>query len=126
MEEKYNFKIDPQNQSVAVEVSSTIFPIPIVLLAAYHFINGRKIIVDKGNGDKLVVTFIPDQKLDETELVTLAYNFNVQLISSFAEEDASKKNAGIRDTMMKAALSPQWTPPGRPHYPERSGQNKTC
>lgn len=126
MEEKYNFKIDSQNQSVAVEVSSIIFPVPIVLLAVYHFIDGRKIIVDKGNDDKLTVTFIPEKKLDETELAALAYSFNVQLISSFAEEDARKKHSEIRDLMMKAALSPQWAPSGRSHHLESGGQNKTC
>jgi His-Xaa-Ser system protein HxsD len=126
MEEKYNFKIDHQNQSVTLEVSSTIFPAPIVLLAAYCFIDGRKIIVDRANGDKLTVTFIPNKKSDEAELAALAYDFNVQLITSFAEEETSKKHAGIRDAMMKAALSPQWMPSDHSRRPEKNEQNKTC
>ena len=37
----------------------------------------------------------------------LAYEFNIQLISSFVEEEESGKHAGVREAMMKAALLPQ-------------------
>jgi len=115
MKEKYNFKIDSSNQNVSIEVSSSIFPIPVILLATYYFIEDRKVIVEKGNNDKTIVTLIPNQKLDEVDLEKLAYEFNIQLISSFLEEEESRKHAGIRDTMMKAALQQ-----GQPPFPKQT------
>jgi len=107
MKEKYNFKIDSSNKSISIEVSPVIFPIPAILYAAYHFIESGKVIVEKGNEERVVVTLIPNQELKEPELEKLAYEFNIQLISSFVEEEESKKHVGVRDTLMKAALFPQ-------------------
>jgi len=107
MKEKYNFKIDSINQNVSIEASSEIFTIPVILHAAYHFIDEAKVIVGKGKKDKVIITLIPEQKLKESDLDELAYELNVQLISSFVEEEESKKHVGVRDAIMKAALLPQ-------------------
>ena len=113
MKEKFNFKIDSLNQTVSIEISSLIFPIPVILLTAYHFIGDKKVIIEKGNEDKVIVTLVTKQKLDESDLEELAYDFNFQLISSFVIDEKERRHAGIRETMMKAALSDnkkkEWT-----------------
>jgi len=103
MEEKYNFRIDSFSRSISIRISLEIFPISVILHSAYHFIDESKVIVEPDKKNKIVVTLIPDKK---TDLENLAYEFNIQLISSFVEEEESKIHAGIRDTMMKAALLP--------------------
>ena len=104
MEEKYNFRISPSDRSVSIRVSPEIFPIPVILHSAYHFIDEAEVIVEPDKlKDKIVITLIFDK---ETDLENLAYEFNIQLISSFVEGEESKIHAGIRDTMMKAALLP--------------------
>lgn len=117
MKKKYNFRINLSNQSVSIEISPAIFPIPVILLAAYHFIDDAKVIVD-GAEKAITVTLIPLKKAEESDLPRtkesmvrgleeLAFEFNIQLISSFLEEEESKKHAGVRETIMKAALLPQ-------------------
>lgn len=112
MTEKYNFKIDSTNKTISISISPLIFPRPVILLAAYHFIEDSKVIVD-GDENLVTVTLIPEKKLGETELEELAYEFNIQLISSFVEDEESRKHVGTRETMLKAAL----TPPPRPSPP---------
>jgi His-Xaa-Ser system protein HxsD len=107
MKKKYNFEINFSNQTVSIEVSPLIFPTPVILHAAYHFIDDAKVIVDEVNDKKIAAILIPNKKLEESELEELAYEFNIQLISSFVEGVESEKNVGIRETIMKAALLPQ-------------------
>lgn len=108
--EKYNFKIDSANKTVSVNVSPSVFKREVVLHATYHFIDDCKVIVD-GEEDKITVTLIPNEKVEEADLEELAYEFNIQLVSSSVEEEESKKYAETRETMMKAALSPRPFPP---------------
>lgn len=109
MKEKHNFKIDLPNKSVLITVSPSIFPIPIILHAAYHFIDEAAVIVDGEN--EITVTFILDREVKESDLEDLACEFNTQLISSFVEDTESRKHAGARDAMLKAALNlPQIQP----------------
>jgi len=106
MKEKYNFKIDSSNKTVSISVSSLIFPKPVILRAAYHFIEEGKVVVE-GDDKMITVTIIPDRAA-EPDLEELAYEFNIQLISSFVEDEESKKHVGARETMLRAALlSPQ-------------------
>jgi His-Xaa-Ser system protein HxsD len=107
IKKEHNFKIDFSNRKISIEVSSEIFPIPVILRAAYHFIDEAKVIAEKGKKDKVIVTLIPEHEFKESDLENLAYEFNIQLISSFLEEEESRKHAGVRDAMMKAALLPQ-------------------
>ena len=106
MKDKYNFKIGSPSREVSIRVSSEIFPIPVILHAAYYFIDEAKVIAEKGKKDEVIVTLIPEQEMKEPDLENLAYEFNIQLISSFVEEEESRKHVGVRDTMMKAALLP--------------------
>lgn len=111
MKEKYNFKIDLNNSTISVEVSPSIFPPAVILHAAYHFIEEANVIVKEGGGsdekNKIIVTFIPKRdSIKESDLDELGYEFNIQLISSFVEEEESRKHAGVRDAMMRAAFSP--------------------
>ena len=115
--EKHNFKIDAENNTVLITVSSKVFPKPAVLRAAYHFIDDGKVIVD-GDENSIIVTLIPNEKTQEPALEELAYEFNIQLISSFVEEEESRKHAGTREAMFKAALSPP-----RPFPPKPSQEN---
>jgi His-Xaa-Ser system protein HxsD len=105
MKEKYNFKIDSSNKTVSIAISPLIFPTPVILHAAYHFIEDRKVIVG-GDNDIITVTLIPNKKVEFTDLEELAYEFNIQLISSFVEDEESRKHAGVREAMLKAALAP--------------------
>ena len=115
MKDKYNFRVDFANQKVSIEVSTAIFPVPVILHTAYHFIDEGKVIVKESKQGKVVITLIPEKNpTKESDLENLAYEFNIQLISSFVEGEESKKHAGIRDTMMKAALLPQTQGPPQP------------
>lgn len=115
MKEKYNFKIDPQQKSVLIEVPTSIYPVSVILHAAYVFIEEAKVIVEEGGDNKIIVNFIPEGKVEEKDLEELAYQFNVQLISSFCEEVESRKYAQTRNALMRAALTPQTQrPQGRP------------
>jgi len=67
----------------------------------------KEVELEKGKKDKVIVTLIPEHEFKESDLENLAYELNIQLISSFVEEEESRKHIGIRDTMMKAALLPQ-------------------
>ena len=120
MKDKYNFRVDFANQKVSIEVSTAIFPVPVILHTAYHFIDEAKVIVKKGKKDELIVTLIPEHEFKESDLENLAYEFNIQLISSFTEEEESVKHAGVRDTVMKAALLPQTQGPLQPEKRSRS------
>jgi len=104
MKEKYNFKIDSVNKTVSISISPLIFPRPVILHAAYHFIEEGKVIIE-GEDEMVKVVLIPDNKAQESDLEELAYEFNIQLISSFVENEESERHAGIRETMLKAALS---------------------
>jgi len=117
MKEKYNFRIDSANGTVAIDVSLSVYPKPVILHAAYHFIEEGKVILE--GGDKIItVTLILDKKLDEAELEEIAYEFNIQLISSFVESVESERHAKIRDEIVGAALrSPYGPPPKTPATP---------
>ena len=124
MKEKYNFKIDSVNNTVLIEVSPAVFPKSVILHAAYHFIEDEKVIIEGGE-EKITVTLIPEEKLKEDNLEELAYEFNIQLISSFVEGEESRKHAGIRDTMMRAALSsPPHAPTQMPKLSPRPQNNQ--
>ena len=113
MKDKYNFRVDFANQKVSIEVSTAIFPVPVILHTAYHFIDEGKVIVKESKQGKVVITLIPEKNpTKESDLENLAYEFNIQLISSFVENTESERHAKLRDEMMKAALSPQ-----RPSFP---------
>lgn len=106
--EKHNFKINSSNQTVSLEISREIFPVPVILRTTYHFIDDVEVIVKPGKKNLVIVILIKkDKNTKVSELENLAYEFNVQLVSSFVEEEESKKHVGIRDTMMKAALFSQ-------------------
>jgi len=106
---KHNFKIDFSNKTVSFNISSLLFPKAVILQAAYHFIEDGKVVVE-GDDKIITVTIIPDKAATKSDLEELAYEFNIQLISSFVEDEESKKHAQIRETMLKAAVSPQMPP----------------
>ncbi len=106
---KYNFKIDSSSQTVSFKISPLLFPKAVILQAAYHFIEDGKVVVE-GEDKIIIVTIIPNKAVTKSDLEELAYEFNIQLISSFVEGEESKKHAKIRETMLKAAVLPQ-TPP---------------
>jgi len=113
MKEKYNFEIDANSQSILIRLSPSIFPSPAILRAAYHFIEMANIIIGETTEGKITVTLIlKKDKITEAELEDMAYEFNIQLISSSVEEEESRKHAGARDMMMRAALSAPPSPPG--------------
>jgi His-Xaa-Ser system protein HxsD len=107
MADRKNFKIDVFQKNVVIEISPTIFSIPVILRAAYHFIDDARVIVNENKKNKIEVIFSPLKMTNKEELEELGYEFNIQLISSFLEEQESKNNSGIRDAIMKAALLPQ-------------------
>lgn len=117
--EKYNFKIDPVNKNVAVTVSTAVFPSQIVLHATYHFIEEGKVIVE-GDEKTITVILVPEKRNSESELEELAYEFNLQLVTSFVENTEGERYAKLREEMMRAAIS-QPRPSSRP--PE-SGEKK--
>lgn len=125
MKEKYNFKIDSSDKRVLIEVSPAIFPLPVILHAVYHFIDEARVIVGEGGKGKIMIALIPNKKIGEADLENLAYEFNIQLISSFVESEESEKQAGVRETIMKAALLPQiQSPPRSESPPEKPSQPK--
>jgi His-Xaa-Ser system protein HxsD len=103
---KNNFRIDSDSKTVLVEISPRIFPISTILNATYRFIDEAKVAVEE-KGKKILVTFVLEKDTKEADLERLAYEFNLQLIASFAEEEESKKYSGTRDAFMKAALLQQ-------------------
>ncbi len=104
MKEKYNFKIDIFNKSVSIDVAKSLFSMPAILHAAYLYIEKRDIIISE-EGNKVIITFIlDDQGVTEGDLEKLAFEFNKQLICSSVEDVESRKHAGVRDTMIRAAL----------------------
>lgn len=110
---KYNFETDILNRTVSIEVSPSIFPPAVILRAAYHFIETANVIIGETNESKVAVTLIlKKDKVTELELEEIAYEFNIQLISSSVEEEESRKHAGARDMMMRAALFAPSSPPG--------------
>jgi len=120
MKEKYNFKIDAVRGVVTIDVPLTIYPKSIILQAAYRFIEEGKVVL--GDGDEIItVTLIPERKIGEAELEELAYEFNIQLISSFVENTESEKHSKTRDELMRAALFPSY--PSTPK-PSDSGEPK--
>ncbi len=128
MKEKYNFEVDLNSRSILIKISPSIFPSPVILRAAYHFIETANIIIGETNEGKATVTLIlKKDKMTEAELEEIAYEFNIQLISSAVEEEESRKHAGARDMMMRAALSAPSSPPGgfrplpppNPNYPSQ-------
>lgn len=113
MIKKYNFKVDSSGSSVTIKVPLAIYPRPTILHAAYHFIDEDRVILSGGRKN-IAVTFIPEKKTGEAELAELAYEFNIQLISSFIESAESEKHAKVRDEMMRAAFSSPFSMPNRP------------
>lgn len=117
--EKHNFKIDLFNKTVSISVSPLIFPVHVILHAAYHFIDNTNVIVS-GDREKITVTLISNvDNVKELDLEKLAYEFNVQLISSFVEEVEARKYADIRNTMVKTALG---IPSIKPQKPQEKGE----
>ena len=57
MIDKNNFKVNISQKSVVLEISKDIFPIPVILRAAYHFIDDAKVIVKEGGKNKIKVVF---------------------------------------------------------------------
>lgn len=106
MKEKHNFKVDSANSAVLIDIPSPIFPTPVVLRAVYHFIDEARVIVGRDK-ETIVVTLIPNQKADETALEEMAYEFNIQLVSSYVEEAESERHTKLRDDIMRAALLPR-------------------
>lgn len=123
MKKKYNFKINSSNKTVSINISSSVFPRPAILRAAYHFIEEAKVIVG-GDEKAITVTLIPDEKVQDFDLEELAYEFNIQLISSFVEDVESERHAKLREEMMRAALSPQSIPIRPQGMPPGSPDNK--
>jgi hypothetical protein len=118
MKKKYNFRINFSDGTVSINVSTLVFPKPIILHAAYHFIEAGKVIVEKAKNNQVAVTLIPDGEIEESDLEELGYEFNIQLISSFVENIESERHLGLREEMMRAALSPQFMSSGLKARPQ--------
>lgn len=118
--EKYNFKINPKEKTVCLTVSRAIFPSQVVLHAAYHFIEEAKLVVE-GDEKTITVTFIPEKRNSLTELEELAYEFNLQLVTSFLENVEAERYAELREEMMRRAVFPPPAPP-QPSSPPPPGK----
>ena len=104
----HNFRVNLKEGSVSIDVKPSISPIPIVMHAAYHFIDDAWIVVGGEPQTAITVTLIPinkEAKNPKRELEKLGYQFNVQLISSFLEDLEGRRYAGVRNAIVQAALN---------------------
>lgn len=105
----HNFRVNLKDGSVSIDVKSSISPIPVIMHAAYHFIDDAWVIIGGKPETAIRVTLIPTHKQaknHEHELEKLGYQFNVQLISSFLEDLEGRRYAGVRNAIVQAALNP--------------------
>lgn len=109
----HNFRVNLREGSVSIDVKPSISPIPVIMHAAYHFIDDVWVIVRGEPQTAITVTLIPTHKQaknQEHELEKLGYQFNVQLISSFLEDLEGRRYAGVRNAIVQAALNPVLSP----------------
>ncbi len=104
----HNFRVNLKEGSVSIDVKPSISPIPIVMHAAYHFIDDAWIVVGGEPQTAITVTLSPintEAKTPKRALEKLGYQFNVQLISSFLEDLEGRRYAGVRNAIVQAALN---------------------
>ena len=78
---------------------------PVIMSAAYHFIDDADVIIDGDPSKKVIVNLILNDS-DESNLERLGYEFNIELINSFLKDLQARRYMNVRNAMIQAALSP--------------------
>lgn len=99
MEAKDNIR--HSDESAQMELSPKIYPIDVVLSAAYSMMDRAYIIIDGDPGSRITVSLKPREGKATAQL---AYAFNDELINYSVYKRQSEKNASLRELMLKRAL----------------------
>jgi len=83
-----------------IELNPKIYPLSVVFKAAYVLTERAYMIVDGDPKTKLVVKM----KAKKGGIAQLTVDFNDQLLNYSVYENQSKKNANLREEMLKRAL----------------------
>lgn len=99
-----NYEIHSKEGYVAVSINPKIYPIDVVMSAAYVFTNDYYVLVDGDPEEEIIVEIRPkkEQKLDD-----IPKNFNNELINYATYAIQSIKNQHLRQSILDRVLMTQ-------------------
>lgn len=97
-----NLELNREDCSVMVSVNPKIYPLDVVMSAAYIFTNDNYVLLDGDPNDKIIVEIRPKDKTVSVE--SLGRMFNNELINYATYAVQAIKNAKLRETILNRVL----------------------
>ena len=101
--ETISFELKEKDAAVVIKINSKIYPLHTVYSASYVFLDRCYIMLD-GDPEKEILVELRLKKDSNLELGVLAREFFNELLNYAFYEEQSRKNAPLRNTLLRAAL----------------------
>ena len=101
--ETISFDLKEKDAAVVIKINSKIYPLHTVYSASYVFLDRCYIMLD-GDPEKEILVELRLKKDSNLELGVLAREFFNELLNYAFYEEQSRKNAPLRNTLLRAAL----------------------
>ena len=101
--ETISFDLKEKDAAVVIKINSKIYPLHTVYSASYVFLDRCYIMLD-GDPEKEILVELRLKKDSNLELGVLAREFFNELLNYAFYEEQSRKNATLRNTLLRAAL----------------------
>lgn len=97
-----NIETIKDERKVVVSINPNIYPISVIMNAAYKFVDDFWVSVG-GTIEKIEVTI---ETKKETNLKEIGKRFNEEIIHSYLKQEKARQYSKTRNSMMLAALTP--------------------
>ena len=101
--ETISFNLNKKDSSIIIKVNPKIYPLHTIYSASYVFLDKCYIMLD-GDPKKEIMVELRLKENSNLELDILAKEFFNELLNYAFYEEQSRKNAPLRNTLLKAAL----------------------
>lgn len=101
--ETIGFNLNEKDSSVVIKINSKVYPLHTIYSASYVFLDRCYIMLD-GDPEKEILVELRLKKGSNLDLGILAKEFFNELLNYAFYEEQSRKNASLRDTLLRTAL----------------------
>lgn len=100
---KVNFEINKEENLISTSINTKIFPVDIILSAAYIFTTDNYVLID-GDTENIIYVELKPKKNGAIELESLAMEFNNELVNYTNYAIQAVKNSTMREELLKRIL----------------------
>ncbi|MCD6229340.1 MAG: hypothetical protein J7K00_00880 [Candidatus Diapherotrites archaeon] len=103
MEKMNNFRIDESKRHILVSIDPSIYPLPVITLAANDFVNNYFVMLDGDVENEILVSI--RQKEDKEISKDVGETFNNKLIEYSVFVEKTIRNQALRESLTSLALT---------------------